>query len=78
MKCVYCDEEATVFGEYGPTCGNCYFTLKDFEQRGKKLSEMTMEELQRLERIYTLYATAYAQKLQEIKNEIEARRLNER
>jgi hypothetical protein len=71
-KCLFCDNEATVWSEWGSICGDCYFTLKDFH-RGKKLEEMTIKELQILERIYTVYVTDYNTILKMIKNEIEIR-----
>jgi len=73
LECGFCGEEASVFGEYGPTCGNCYFALRDFH-RGRKLSEMTMSELLTLERAYTIYVSSYARVLRAIRAEIKARR----
>jgi hypothetical protein len=72
-KCLFCDNEATVLSGWGYICGDCYFTLKGFHEKGKKLEEMTMKELQILERIYTIWATDVNEVLQKIKNEIEKR-----
>jgi len=74
MKCVFCGGEATVFGEFGPNCSNCYFTLKAL-QRGKPLQEMTEKELRTLERIYTTLVNEYNKTLKIIKNEIARRRI---
>ena len=74
MKCMFCGEEATVFGEYGPNCGTCYFTLRDFHRGTLKLSQMSMEQLLILERIYKLYTSNYAQTLKAIRAEIKSRR----
>jgi hypothetical protein len=74
MKCRFCDAEATVIGGDIVFCADCYFALHDFGRKG--LSELTVEELLRLENIYTqlLQATdTYIQILQAIKEEIESR-----
>jgi hypothetical protein len=72
-KCRFCDDIASVWSEWGYICGKCYFTLKGFE-RGVKLEEMRMEDLQTLERIYSIWIREYNEVLQMIKTEIEKRR----
>jgi uncharacterized protein YutD len=73
-KCLFCDNDATVLSNWGYICGDCYFTLKGFYEKGKKPEEMTMKELQILERVYTIWATDVNEVLQKIKNEIGKRK----
>jgi hypothetical protein len=73
-KCLFCDNEATVLGNWGYTCESCYSTLKAFYEAKRNPEKMTIEELQILKRIYTIWATDVNEVLQKIKNEIGKRK----
>jgi hypothetical protein len=72
-KCRFCNNESSVISEYGHICSRCYNTLEHFEG-SLDTKKMSMEELQILERIYTIFVAEYNEILQMIKTEIEKRR----
>jgi hypothetical protein len=72
-KCLFCDNEAKVFSNWGYICERCCSTLEAFYEAKRNPEKMTIEELQILERIYTIYVTEWNEVLQKIKNEIEKR-----